>query len=179
MCTHTYPQKRIKKKKGKITKKKKEENGIHESGPLDRVLYSCRCLRKLAEGAKSSPKGTLHAPLTRLDATDIFLNFPIRSFMPRINAYNFRDDYRASDALYTRDPYRSTAREARYPEIETEWAPECLPFAPPPPPPRLLLDLDPHGSTVTFLPSFERRNDIHEFFVTDWSSSTIITGRSG
>lgn len=35
------------------------------------------------------------------------------------------------------------------------------------PPPRLLLDLDPHGSTVTFLPSFERRNDIHEFFVTD------------
>lgn len=120
-CARTRtPKKELKKKKGKITKKKKEENGIHESGPLDRVLYSCRCLRKLAEGAKSSPKGTLHAPLTRLDATDIFLNFPIRSFMPRINAYNFRDDYRASDALYTRDPYRSTAREARYPEIETE-----------------------------------------------------------
>lgn len=45
--------------------------------------------------------------------------------MPRINAYNFRDDYRAPAP--SMDPYRSAAREARYPEIETERVPSVHP----------------------------------------------------
>lgn len=47
-CAHAHVKESKKKKRiRKITKEKKEKkkkNGIHESGPLDRVLYSCRCL---------------------------------------------------------------------------------------------------------------------------------------
>lgn len=53
------------------------------------------------------------------------------------------------------DPYRSTAREARYTEIETEWVPVPSVRSPLP---SSLLDLDPQVNR--HVPSPERHNDI-------------------
>lgn len=92
-CARTRTPKKGLKKKKKITKKKKEWN-------LGLSIESCtaagasRNWQKGREFSKGDPARASDAPRCH---RYLLINFPIRSFIrPRINAYNFRDDYRAS-----------------------------------------------------------------------------------